>query len=132
MSAHKNPTVPAFGQNHISVKYKQQNKKVPTSAFRAKTGSVQADDEEFVPPRAQKFNRFLGEQIRIEINQHKVETEQLNPNVDESQSLLFYDFNAGARKFNFGMGGNNTRLATKGEFRRTGMPGAELYPRKLV
>lgn len=116
----------AFNRNQISVKYTKENKKAPTSAFRAKTGSVQNDDEEFIAPRAQKFNKFLGEQIRIEINQHKVESEQLNPNVDESKSLLFYDFNAGARQFNFGMGGKNMRLATRGEFRRTGMQGAKL------
>lgn len=115
-----------FGHNQISVKYNKENAKVPSSAFRAKTGSIKNDDEDFIPPRAQKFNRFLGEQIRIEINQQKVETEQLNPNVDESKSLLFYDFNQGARQFNFGGGGNNTRLATRGEFRRTGMAGAKL------
>lgn len=103
----------------------KKTNKGPTSAFRAKTGSIQNDDEDFIPPRAQKFNKFLGEQIRIEINQHRVETEQLNPNVDESQSLLFYDFNAGARKFNFDPT-NNVRLATRGEFRRTGMQGAKL------
>lgn len=115
-----------FPQNNSSVKYNKENSKVPSSAFRAKTGSIKHSDEGFIPPRAQKFNRFLGEQIRIEINQQKVESEQLNPNVDESQSLLFYDFNQGARQFNFGMGGNNTRLATGGEFRRTGMQGAKL------
>lgn len=115
----------AFGHNQISVKYNKENKNAPTSAFRAKTGSIQSDDDDFIPPRAQKFNKFIGDQIRIEINQHKVETEQLNPNVDESQSLLFYDFNAGARQFNFGLG-NNMRLATRGEFRRTGMQGAKL------
>jgi hypothetical protein len=84
------------------------------------------EEDDLIPPRAQKFNRFLGEQIRIEINQHKIESEQLNPNVDESKSLLFYDFNAGARQFNIGMGGGGVRLATRGEFRRTGMQGAKL------
>lgn len=125
MNSNKNGHIP-FGHNHISVKHNKENKKAPTSAFRAKTGSIQNEDEDFIPPRAQKFNRFLGEQIKIEINQHKIESEQLNPNVDESKSLLFYDFNAGARQFNFGMGGNNMRLATRGEFRRTGMQGAKL------
>ena len=54
-----------------------------------------------------------------------VEDEDLKTNVNESKNLLYYDFNSGARKFTFGTG-NNVRLATRGEFRRTGMAGAKL------
>jgi len=117
---------PQFGHNHISVKYNKENKREPWTAFRAKTSSVQNDDEEFIPPRAQKFTRVIGDKIRIEINQQKIDKEELKPNVDESKSLLFYDFNAGARQFSFGIGSGNIRLATRGEFRRTGMNGAKL------
>lgn len=100
------------------------SKKAQTAAFRSKTGSVQNESDDFVPPRAQKFNRFLGEQIRIEINKQKVERDEMNPDPTASKNLLFYDFNGGART-NFGLGGN-MRLATRGEFRRTGMAGAKL------
>lgn len=70
-----------------------------------------------MPPRAQRFNQFLGNQIRIEINKQKVDTDELNPNPTDSKNLLFYDFNSSARRTNFGVGGN-IRLATRGEFRR--------------
>ena len=80
--------------------------------------SVQAQNsEDFVPPRAQRFNQFLGDQIRIEINKNNIEIDELNPNPTESKNLLFYDFNSSARRTNFGVGGN-IRLATRGEFRR--------------
>ena len=46
-------------------------------------------------------------------------------------NLLFYDFNAGSRKFTFGAG-NNGRLATKGEFRRTGMAGAKFLNNEVI
>lgn len=132
-SSEKRVTTNQNENNQINVNNNKENKKGPTSAFRAKTGNFQNEDnDEFVPPRAQKYNRYLGEKIRIEINQHKVETEQLNPNVDESKSLLFYDFNAGARQFHFGMNNNNMRLATRGEFRRTGMQGAKLIDNNKI
>lgn len=46
-------------------------------------------------------------------------------------NLLFYDFNADSRKFTFGLG-NNGRLATKGEFRRTGMAGAKFLKNEMI
>lgn len=45
-------------------------------------------------------------------------------------NLLFYDFNSGARHFRFGT--NNVRLATKGEFRRTGMAGAQNVDKHMI
>lgn len=98
--------------------------KTYTNGFRAATGVIENQGDEIVPPRAQKYNKFLGQQIRIEINQQKVEQDDLNTNHTESQNLLFYDFNAPARQFNFGSG-NNMRLSTKDDFRRTGMAGAK-------
>lgn len=110
--------------NQVVIK-KPKPEKASSTAFRANTGSVIGDDDEkLIPPRAQKFNRFLGQQIRIEISNHQVDEDQLKQNHADSKNLLFYDFNAGARKFNFGLGGN-TRIATRGEFRRTGMAGAK-------
>lgn len=104
-------------------------KKAQTAAFKSKPQPVHTttatDDGEIVSPRAQKFSKFIGEQIRIEINKQKVEIEELNSNPIESKNLLFYDFNAGARQFSFGLG-NNPRLATRAEFRLTGMAGAKL------
>lgn len=108
----------------------KKNEKSNTAMLRAKTGSMPAEDEGIVPPRAQKFNRFLGQQIRIEINQHQVDQEELNTNHAETQTLLFYDFNAGARQFIFGT--HNTRLATRGEFRRTGMAGAQFVDKNVI
>lgn len=99
--------------------------KTYTNGFRAKTGIIENQGDEIIPPRAQKFNRFLGQQIRIEINQHKIDKDDLNTNHMESQNLLFYDWNAGARQFRFGMG-NNMRLSTRDDFRRTGMADAKL------
>jgi hypothetical protein len=55
----------------------------------------------------------------------------LNTNVTESKNLLFYDFNSGARKFTFGTG-NGVRLATRGEFRRTGMAGAKFIDHDII
>lgn len=83
------------------------------------------EDGDIVSPRAQKWNKLLGDQIKIEINRHQVDLEELNANPIESKNLLFYDFNSSARKFNFGLG-NNPRLATRAEFRSTGMAGAKL------
>jgi hypothetical protein len=83
------------------------------------------DDGEIVSPRAHKYSKFLGEQIKIEINKQKVGIEDLNCNPIESKNLLFYDFNSSARQFNFGIG-TNPRLATRAEFRSTGMAGAQL------
>lgn len=83
------------------------------------------EDGEIVSPRAQKYSKFLGEQIKIEINKQKVDAEDLNSNPIESKNLLFYDFNSSARQFNFGIG-TNPRLATRAEFRSTGMAGAKL------
>lgn len=91
--------------------------------LRGKVEDGAVDDEIIAQPRAQKYNRFLGQQIRIEINQHTVAQDELNTNHAETQNLLFYDFNSGARHFRFGT--TNVRLATKGEFRRTGMEGAQ-------
>lgn len=47
--------------------------KTYTNGFRAQTGIIENQGDEIIPPRAQEFNRFLGQQIRIEINQQKVE-----------------------------------------------------------
>ena len=55
----------------------------------------------------------------------------MNTNVAESKNLLFYDFNSGARKFTFGTG-NGVRLATRGEFRRTGMAGAQFIDHDII
>lgn len=55
----------------------------------------------------------------------------MNTNPIESQNLLFYDFNSGARQFNFGMGGN-TRLSTRDDFRRTGMAGAKMIDKNKI
>lgn len=57
--------------------------------------------------------------------------QDLNPNHNESSNLLFYDFNAGARQFRFG-GGKNSRLATRGEFQRTGMQGAKFIDHDII
>ncbi len=95
-----------------------------------RTGVTENQGEEIAPPRAQKYNKILGQQIRIEINQHKIEQEDMNTNPIESQNLLFYDFNAGARGFNFG-GGDNARLSTREDFRRTGMAGAKFLENKI-
>jgi len=105
--------------------------KTYTNGFRAKTGVIESDNDELTVPRAQKFNRFLGQQIRIEINQHEVQKEELNTNHAETKNLLFYDFNAGARQFHFGLG-TNARLATRGEFRRTGMAGAQHIDKNVI
>ena len=99
--------------------------KTYTNGFRATTGIIENQGDEIIPPRAQKYNRFLGQQIRIEINQEKVEHEELNTDHKQSQNLLFYDFNAPARHINFG-GPNNMRLSTRDDFRRTGMAGAKM------
>lgn len=45
--------------------------------------------------------------------------------------MLFYDFNAGARQFNFGQG-NNMRLSTRDDFRRTGMVGAKFTDKNKI
>lgn len=95
-----------------------------------KTGIIENQGEEIVPPRAQKYNKILGQQIRIEINQHKIEQEDMKTNPIESQNLLFYDFNAGARHYNFG-GANDARLSTREDFRRTGMAGAKFLENKI-
>ena len=58
------------------------------------------------------------------MNQHQIDHNELNTDHSESQNLLFYDFNSGARQFHFRVG-NNARLATRGEFRRTDMEGAK-------
>lgn len=52
--------------------------KTYTNGFRAKTGIIENQGDEIIPPRAQKFNRFLGQQIRIEINQQKVDSGNSN------------------------------------------------------
>lgn len=57
--------------------------------------------------------------------------EELTTNHADTKNLLFYDFNSGARQFRFGMN-NNTRLATKGDFRRTGMAGAQLIDKNVI
>ena len=88
-------------------------------------------NNDIAPPRAQKYNKFLGQQIRIEINQHQVDEEEMNTNPIESQNLLFYDFNSGARQFNFGLGTNN-RLSTRDDFRRTGMAGAKFIDKNKI
>jgi len=72
-----------------------------------------------------------GQKIRIEVNKHNVDHQDLNPNHNESSNLLFYDFNAGARQFRFG-GGKNSRLATRGEFQRTGMQGAKFIDHDII
>lgn len=54
----------------------------------------------------------------------------MKTNPIESQNLLFYDFNAGARQYNFG-GANNARLSTREDFRRTGMAGAKFLENKI-
>lgn len=103
-------------------------KKSQTAAFRVKPDPVPTtvtEDGEIVSPRAQKYNKIIGDQIRIEINKQKVEIEELNWNPLESKNLLFYDFNSSARQFHFGIG-VNPRLATRAEFRSTGMAGAKL------
>lgn len=102
--------------------------KSQTAAFKVKPDPVTTtvtEDGEIVSPRAQKFSKFVGDQIKIEINRHKVEIDELNSNPIESKNLLFYDFNSSARQFNFGIG-KNPRLATRAEFRSTGMAGAKL------
>ena len=105
--------------------------KTYTNGFRAKTGVIEEKNDELVAPRAQKYNRFLGQQIKIEINQHVVNQEELSTNHADTMNLLFYDFNSGARQFRFGMN-NNVRLATKGDFRRTGMAGAQLIDKNVI
>lgn len=60
-----------------------------------------------------------------------VEDEDLKTNVADSKNLLYYDFNSGARKFTYGTG-NNVRLATRGEFRRTGMAGAKFIDHDII
>lgn len=73
-----------------------------------------------------KYNKFIGQQIKIEINQQKVKHHQLNPDCAESGNLLFYDFNSGARQYGAGAENtNNNRLLTNHDFRRTGMAGAK-------
>ena len=52
-----------------------------------------AEEDEFHPPRAQRINKFLGQQIRIEINKEQVKPKELKPYHQDSMSLLFYDFN---------------------------------------
>lgn len=84
-----------------------------------------------VAPRAQKFNKFLGQQIRIEINQQKIDDEELNPNHAESQNLLFYDFNGSSQKFNFNHV-NGVGLGSKNDFRRTGMAGAKFVSKNII
>ena len=98
--------------------------------MRSKTGSIPESDENFNPSRAQKYNRFIGQQIKIEINQHSVKDEELSTNHADTKNLLFYDFNSGARQFRFGT--NNVRLATEGEFRRTGMAGAQQIDKNMI
>lgn len=102
--------------------------KSQTAAFRAKPEPVpttHTEDGAIVSPRANKYSKIIGEQIKIEINQQKVEIDELNSNPMESKNLLFYDFNSSARQYNFGLG-VNPRLATRAEFRSTGMAGAKL------
>ena len=48
-----------------------------------------------------------------------------------TMNLLFHDFNSGSRQFRFGMN-NNVRLASKGDFRRTGMAGAQLIDKNVI
>jgi hypothetical protein len=105
--------------------------KTYNNGFRAKTSVIENQGDEIAPPRAQKYNKFLGQQIRIEINQQKVEQDELSTNPIESGNLLFYDFNAGARHFNFGQG-NNMRLSTRDDFRRTGMVGAKFTDQNKI
>ena len=105
--------------------------KTYTNGFRAKTGVIEEKNDELTAPRAQKFNRFLGQQIKIEINQHAVKQEELSTNHADTTNLLFYDFNSGARQFRFGTN-KNVRLATKADFRRTGMAGAQLIDKNVI
>jgi len=64
------------------------------------------------------------------VNEHQVDIKDLNTNHNESQNLLFYDFNGGARQFHFGA--KNNRLATRGDFRRTGMEGAKFIDHDII
>jgi hypothetical protein len=105
--------------------------KTYTNGFRAHTGVIEDQGDELIPPRAQKYNRFLGQQIRIEINQQKVEQHELDPEHRESQNLLFYDFNAEARQ-PITAAGSNARLSSRDDFRRTGMAGAQQLSKNII
>ena len=48
-----------------------------------------------------------------------------------TMNLLFHDFNSGSRQFRFGMN-NNVILASKGDFRRTRMTGAQLIDKNVI
>jgi len=55
----------------------------------------------------------------------------MNTNPIESSNLLFYNFNAGSQPFNLN-GGKNARLATRDDFRRTGMAGAKIIDKNKI
>jgi hypothetical protein len=46
---------------------------------------VPESDENFIPPRAQNYNQFIGQQIRIEINQQAINQEELTTNHAETK-----------------------------------------------
>jgi hypothetical protein len=95
--------------------------KTCTNGFRAHTGVIAQKNDELVKPRAQHYSKFLGQQIKFEINQHKVAREELNTNPTESENLLFYDFNGGSRRWNIG----TANVRARDEFAKTGMAGAQ-------
>ena len=103
--------------------------KTHTNGFIVRTGVVEESNNDLIAPRAQKYSRFIGQQIKIEINQNAIQEEELSIN-HENTNLLYYDFNSSERKYRFGT--NNVRLATKGEFRRTGMAGAQLMHKNVI
>jgi hypothetical protein len=67
--------------------------KTYTNGFRAKTGVVHNNNDAIAAPRAQKYNKFLGQQIRIEINQQQVNEDQMSASKGFSfLTLIFYRF----------------------------------------
>mmetsp|Transcript_20756 Transcript_20756/g.20496 ORF Transcript_20756/g.20496 Transcript_20756/m.20496 type:complete len:155 (+) Transcript_20756:382-846(+) len=78
----------------IPITTNQIPSKTYSNGFGLRTGIAENPGEEIIAPRAQQYNKMLGHQIRIEINQQRIEEEEMNTNPTESQNLLFYDFNA--------------------------------------
>ncbi len=125
-----------YAHNHNFIKNEKRDKLINT-AFGGKKVRETPDYEDKLKANLpgisfpRNVNKILGQKIRIEVNKHNVDHQDLNTNHDESSNLLFYDFNAGARQFRFG-GSKNSRLGTRGEFRRTGMQGAKFIDHDII
>ena len=74
--------------------------------------------------KERKFLEFL--EMRIEKRCPALVTNHAG-----TMNLLFPDFNSGSRQFRFGMN-NNVRLASKGDFSRTGMTGVQLIDKNVI